>query len=242
MTTNFQEKREAKKERYEELAQKFENQSAETHERANKMADAIPFGQPILAGHHSEGADRKFRNRIHNTIGKAIELSDKADYYKHRAENISNNISSDDDNAINLLKEKLEKLEAEREMMKKANQDYRRGTLKVNDVPFLRYQLSNLAQNIKSIKTRIDLLNKISQVEDSEKTENGITLKIDKGENRVMFMFDAIPDEEIRKNLKRNGFKWSPTRSAWVRMITPHAIYISNEIFKKLTQETKMEA
>ena len=48
------------------------------------MASAIPFGQPILVGHHSEGRDRRYRDRIHNTFGKAFATMDKADYYEER--------------------------------------------------------------------------------------------------------------------------------------------------------------
>jgi hypothetical protein len=35
------------------------------YDDAHRMADAIPFGQPILDGHHSEGRDRRYRDRIH---------------------------------------------------------------------------------------------------------------------------------------------------------------------------------
>lgn len=51
------------------------------------MASIIPFGQPILVGHHSEQRDRNYRDRIHNTFGKAFAEQDKAAYYHSKAEN-----------------------------------------------------------------------------------------------------------------------------------------------------------
>lgn len=44
---------------------------------ARDMAVQTPFGQPILVGHHSENRDRNFRDRIHNTFGKAFAEQNK---------------------------------------------------------------------------------------------------------------------------------------------------------------------
>ena len=46
----------------------------------------IPFGQPILVGHHSERAHRKVLERADNAMRKGIEESKKADNYRARAE------------------------------------------------------------------------------------------------------------------------------------------------------------
>lgn len=51
------------------------------------MASVIPFGQPILIGHPSEQRDRNYRDKIHNTFGKAFAMQDKAAYYEDKAEN-----------------------------------------------------------------------------------------------------------------------------------------------------------
>lgn len=87
------------------------------------MAECIPFGQPIIVGHHSEKRDRAFRNKIANNFDKGFEALDKAKYYEHKAQAAENNtaISSDDPEAIKLLKEKLEKLINNQEFMKTVN-------------------------------------------------------------------------------------------------------------------------
>ena len=73
------------------------------------MSRVIPFGQPILVGHHSEKSDRAYRGRITNKFQKSFEESEKAKKLKGRAFAAENNtsISSDNPNAVELLKEKL---------------------------------------------------------------------------------------------------------------------------------------
>jgi hypothetical protein len=91
------------------------------------MAGAIPFGQPILVGHHSEKRDRNYRERIHNKFGKAFELNDKAKYWENRAgaAESGNAISSDDPKALEKLKAKLEDIEQSQAAMKAINKAWR---------------------------------------------------------------------------------------------------------------------
>lgn len=72
-------------------------------------ADRIPFGQPILIGHHSERRDRRFRDKIHQNFGKAFELKDQAEALRRRAKvaERSDAISSDDPDAIAKLEAKV---------------------------------------------------------------------------------------------------------------------------------------
>ena len=44
-------------------------------------------------------------------------------------------------------------------------------------------------------------------------------LKEDKQGHRILFIFDNKPTTEARALLKRYGFKWSPSRHAWIRML-----------------------
>ena len=49
--------------------------------------------------------------------------------------------------------------------------------------------------------------------------------------NRLQIVFDEIPGEEIRDELKRNGFRWSPSNQAWQRQLTPNAEAAARRIF-----------
>ena len=50
------------------------------------MLDVIPFGQPILVGHHSEQRDRNYRARADRKARKSIETSDRAESIKRGAD------------------------------------------------------------------------------------------------------------------------------------------------------------
>lgn len=80
------EKSESRAERALARAAKSDERSEQLYGQAKSMAGQIPLGQPILVGHHSEKADRNFRDRIHNKFGKAFEEMDKADFYRKQAE------------------------------------------------------------------------------------------------------------------------------------------------------------
>jgi hypothetical protein len=47
--------------------------------QAHAIADLIPFGQPILRGHHSEGRSRRDAARIHSAYDKSGEAHQKAE-------------------------------------------------------------------------------------------------------------------------------------------------------------------
>lgn len=228
--TAYKEKREAKAERYAELAEKAANQSIAAHEASNRATENIPFGQPILVGHHSERAHRNAIKRSWNAMDKAVELSNKADYYAEKADATKNNnaISSDNPEAIDLLKEKLIKLEDQRTQIKEFNKNARKeGTEQQAS-----YMLSNLAGNIATVKKRIEKLEKIDKIEEIEETINGVVLKTDKDDNRVRLFFDGKPSEEIRTKLKSNGFRWSPYNGCWQRQLNPWAIKVARDLIQ----------
>lgn len=246
MVDNYYEKRAAKAERYEELAQKNLSQSNELYDKAHKMASCIPFGQPILVGHHSEKRDRNFRNKIHNTYEKSFNALDKAKYYENKAKNAVNNtaISSDAPDVIQRLEEKIQKLTEMQEFYKLVNKKYREYMKKgdktdftgledtvieqiktfkpdlcrLRDIPFPRYITTNNNQCIRNAKIRLEDLKRKANDVTTKQEYDGFTVVDNVEENRVQFLFGEIPDVEIRQTLKSYGFKWSPTNKAWQRM------------------------
>jgi len=79
--------------RAEERAERFENYSesrAKDAEQARKRVESIvehiPFGQPILVGHHSERRARKDAQRVDEGMCKSIKMWDTSKYWTARAE------------------------------------------------------------------------------------------------------------------------------------------------------------
>lgn len=71
-------------ERYEGYAENATARSETRLNAASSIADAIPLGQPILVGHHSERRHRRDLDRIDTNMRKGIEESKKAEHFSHR--------------------------------------------------------------------------------------------------------------------------------------------------------------
>lgn len=133
------------------------------------MADAIPFGQPIMVGHYSEGRDRRYRARIGATMDRAVADDRKATEMARKADEIERQaghaIYSDDPDAIERLVERIAELEAKREAIKAHNREARKNGGEV--LP--RYVLANLGGNIKRQRDRLARLKR-----DAERAAAGI--------------------------------------------------------------------
>lgn len=183
---HYEARQQARRERLERIAEKLEREGNARYARARQLAAAIPFGQPILVGHHSERRDRNYRTRIHTTFGKAFEQLKAAGEYSARAAAVgAGGVSSDDPDAIAKLRQQLEEHEARRARMLAVNKAHARwlkkpATLEAAELsesdkatirnykpayswephPFAPFELTNLGANIRRIKQRIAALEK----------------------------------------------------------------------------------
>jgi hypothetical protein len=234
-------KQAAKKARYIEIAEKLEAEAQRLYEYDRQQMELIPLGQPILVGHHSEGRHRAALKYSHKRLHKICELRNKAKRYRHKASVINHAISSDDDDALIKLKNKLSKLEANQEVMKKINAEYRKGGFDAitgiteedkaylkakmqrfdwQKKPYPSYSLSNNNAEIRRIKQRIAELEARNQEAPREAMQgNGYKVTENQEDNRIWFEFDEKPIPAICQIMKQHGFKWSPSRRAWVRML-----------------------
>lgn len=262
--SSFEEKQAARKQRLLDRAEKARIESNARYEASRSEADMIPFGQPILVGHHSEKSDRKRRSRIFDNMGKSVQLAEKAQYLERRAERVgTGGISSDDPNAIKKLQEKVTALKANHEIMKKVNAALRKTKnkseeeqilavmavsdrftreqvekLRVPDVfggiGFAGFTLTNSNAEIKRLEKRIKSLEATKALPEIEEEYENYIYRQDPKENRVMFIFEGKPDAEIRNILKSHAFKWSPSRGAWVRHLNNAGIYAADTVKKLL--------
>ena len=109
--------------RYNELARKAETKSIEAFEHSNSIVKCIPMGQPILVGHHSEKRHRRDLDKSWNALGKSVQESEKAEYYRQKAEAAENNnaIYTEDEDSVERLEEKIARLEKLQQAMKDRN-------------------------------------------------------------------------------------------------------------------------
>lgn len=256
----YESKRETRRERYLELADKADSEANRRAEQGSAMLDVIPFGQPILVGHHSEGRDRRYRARMGKQFDKSREASKKAAYYRGKAASMDYaGVSSDDPDAAAKLREKLAELEAKQKRMKDANRIIRAALRKhepeertvaalvaigfpeavatarlspdpLGDVGFPTYALSNNTANIRRYRQRLAQLVKANDRQSVTEVGGDFTFRLDADENRVLFEFDGRPDADTRTLLKREGFRWSPSRTAWVRQWTANGEHAGRRV------------
>jgi len=70
---------------------------------------------------------------------------------------------------------------------------------------------------------------------------DGIRLVDNVEENRLQIFFPGIPAESVRRELKQNGFRWSPAAGAWQRHRSNRATYLAKLMLTN-TKEASHEA
>lgn len=208
---------------------------AESHfNAAHRIGDAIPFGQPILVGHHSEKHHRRDLERIDSNMRNGIERSDMAKHHVSAASGIANaldrSIFSDDQNAIEALQQRIAEHETEREKMKTVNKLYRKGdaqglaaiginfeTLKDKlektggwwgSAPHLPYEMSNLGGRISADRKRLEVIKQRQErTAKAEESPAGVTIEQCQG-GYVRVTFAEKPARVILDALRGAGFWW----------------------------------
>jgi len=165
----YRERRARKAERLRGWAEKREAKSVAAYERSSEMASVIPFGQPILVGHYSEGSDRRYRDRIGRVMDQSCEHAAKATSMRSRADNIeaqtAHAIYSDDPDATDRLRDRIARMEELRDGIKARNATFRKDhhaelktmTAYQRDMamPHRSYELTNLSGNLSRLRKRL---------------------------------------------------------------------------------------
>ncbi len=205
----------------------------------SEAATGIPFGQPILIGHHSEAKHRKVLERSDNAMRRAHESHEMSKHHKSKANGIARQLEttifSDDDNAIEALELKIEMLDAERQRnnaINKAILSKPKGELTPEKIAKLAavgiselasaklieggkgipsYANQNLGGRIKAARDRIAQIKRSNERKERAKASGGMV--IDGGEY-VRVTFAEKPEYTIIRALKDAGFNWSS--GSWV--------------------------
>jgi hypothetical protein len=264
--TDYEERKEQKIDAFETRARKARKEAELFNSQALNIMHAIPLGQPILVGHHSEKRHRADLKRIDSGFKRSSEANEKADYYLNRAATAASNcsISADDPDALEQYQKNLDERQAMQERMKAVNAYWRKNkTMKgfngltaeeadnidekmktaspyeLANGYYGAYTLTNNSAEIRRIKKQIEKLKKLDAMEDEKIIFSFGTLLINTEINRVQFIFDDIPPEKIRTILKMNSFKWSPREKAWQRIRTLNAVSNAKRLVSYL--ESKKE-
>ena len=247
----------ARRERAERKAAGLGRKASAQWESARAETAAIPMGQPILIGHHSERRHRKALDRQHKKAGRALETLRAAEAAESAAERAGYAISSDDPEAIPALKARLAELEESRELGKVINKAFRlggwdaveqvpgvtgpmlaraRNLLKL--APWMKkpMDVTNIGANVRRVKKRIEELKARAERAPMSAIEgDGFTISEHPDDNRVRFTFAERPSKDVITDMKRVGFRWSRRHGAWQRQLNKAgrqtAHYMAKELF-----------
>jgi hypothetical protein len=168
------ERLEARAERRRDWAGSRTAKADAAHARVHAIADGIPFGQPILVGHHSERHARRDQARMESGMRASVDNSRKAQEHAEKAAGIERqlrtSIFSDDADAVEQLEAKIARLEQKRDAAKTANAAYRKehaAELKTmtayersQAVPVPAYSLTGYGAEIRRCRDRIEQINR----------------------------------------------------------------------------------
>lgn len=172
-------------------------------------------------------------------------------------------IKSGDEDAIERLEEKLEALREDQEKMKAANKAVRMKDTEKGDetlrmmgysdaaikelrapdfcgrVGYPDYKLQNNNANIHRVEDRLKSL-KAAKERGTKEIENKFCKVVENTEiMRLQLIFDGKPEPEVRDILKSNGFRWTPSQSAWQRQLTPNARYALKRVMEQLEEVSR---
>ena len=167
-------------------------------------------------------------------------------------------ILSGDENAIEMLEEKLADLKELQEKMKAANRAIRmKDTVAGDDalgdlgfssdqikklrkpdslgrVGYPNYELANNNANIHRLEARLEELKKTKAAGTTE-TECEFCRIIENTDlMRIQLVFDGKPDMEVRDILKANGFHWAPSLNAWQRTLTSNGKSAAKRVIEQI--------
>ncbi len=213
--STYRERREARAERLQERAGTREERAAAVFKAGepftsdyafNTQPGHIPFRAKLIAR----------EDRAHESLAEATGMRSRADGIEGQ---LATSIYDDDPDAIAQLRERIARLEAERDAAKAANAAYRRehkaelaAMTSAYDrrqaVPYPSYHFQNLSGNLSRQRDRLARLERDAQARAAEPlaSAGGVTVREVGGWTEVQF--DDKPPADVRRGLKDHGYRW----------------------------------
>jgi len=151
--TNAQTVAQKRLEKLEGYAGNADAKSNEAWEASNEGRDFLALGEPIKVGHHSEKRHRALIERNHNRMAKSVELADKAQEYRDRADYWSARTD-----IVNLsMPESIEYFEYKLQEATIEHEGLKNGTIERTHS----FSLSYASKAVKEMKKNLELANRL---------------------------------------------------------------------------------
>jgi len=220
------------------LAEKYEKEAKYHYDRYEGIKSAIPMGQPILVGHYSEKSHRRDLERMDKHLKKYLELKEKAEYHKERAEYYAKLAFEGEkpETVYNRIKRlESEKRRLERELAyieiekKKGKGCLRKYGVYTDDEDRIKTMLQRTTERLESEKKKFKVLTgKTFEEVDKERKEEAKRRAVEKRKRKVELPFE----------LKKGDIVDSPFGKAKVVKINPKTVVVEKEGYQfKLRKE-----
>ncbi len=186
----------------------------------------------------------KKNNAIQKRLNELIEYRERAlDAIRKKLCPGLRPIMSGDSDAVERLQEKIAKAERLQEAMREANKIVRKApkdkpteekiaaivALGLSEAMarelfsldfrgragFASFELSNNNANIRRLQIRLKTITEAKQKKETTIEGKNARMEDCPADNRIRLFFPGKPDAEIRQQLKRNGFRWTPSLGCW---------------------------
>ena len=225
---DYAERRAARIDRLRARAGRLEAAARGAEAQGRYIADAIPAGQPILVGHHSQRRHERDLDRMHRSFRKSVDLADQARELERRANSAERGraVSSDDPEAIEKLREKLARINTLRERMRAVNAAIRAGgdvAGALKKLGFRDSQIPGMLEKDYAGRAGVPDYALRNRAATAKRLERRIRELEERAATPAPAIFPAIPPEPIRRALKAAGFHWARSAGAWQRHASPGA-------------------
>jgi hypothetical protein len=129
--TSLVDRAEQRAERFEDYSERRSDDADRAHKAVSSIVEHIPFGQPILVGHHSERRARKDVERIDNGMRRAVKMWETSQYWKFRAEGALLHAKYKELPAVRARR--IKKIEAEKRKRERSIQEAQNSLTQWND-------------------------------------------------------------------------------------------------------------
>lgn len=159
-------------------------------------------------------------------------------------------VMAGDSDAVERLREKITKAEQLQEKMRAANAAIRKHAKAGRDaqvaalaalglppallepdcmgrVGFASFELTNNSANIRRMRERLTAIDRAQATPATEAEGTHARFEDCPADNRVRLYFPGKPALDIRKRLKRAGFRWAPSLDCWQAYRNPNALAVA---------------
>ncbi|WP_331877465.1 hypothetical protein [Longimicrobium sp.] len=203
-----------------------------------------PANFPAARNEKANASERKRGNELQEWSAKALAAMQR----DLGRTNGGGPILSDDPDAPDLLRQKIDEAERLQVLMREANKIVRSKHLSADEkaeqlaalgpaVPaevsrgFPSYALTNNAANIRRMRDRLTLIERRRAQAPSEFTGSaGVRVVDNVAANRVQVIHPGKPPKADRDAMKRHGFRWAPSAGAWQRHRSAEALRVAKQI------------